>query len=195
MSWSSKHSEDAIPFAWPTDEDPELLSLSRAKIKAGDSQLADKVKYGVFLWWTERTPSWVHPDDALIAAELIPGNRVFRKVACDNSSDRELGYSEFQYGRETFRGQPVIWLEIFSEGFELGDLVEIKSGMGKLRPGIATIDAIVFNRQSRRIEYFLRCNHRRIDRPFTADEFQPAIRLESHLNARTLKLAGKMRLT
>ena len=152
-----------------------------------------EAKYGVFLWWSEQTPSWVHPDDVTVADQLVPGNRIFRREDCENFADRELGYSTFRYGDSRFRGLPAIWLEVRTEGFEINDLVEIKSGFGKLRPGIATIAEIKWNRHARTIEYFLTVNGRQIKRPFKATEIQPAVRLNSHMGFRELALAARLR--
>jgi len=152
-----------------------------------------KVKYGVFLWWSDQTPSWVHPDDFELVDRLVPGNRVFRREECENYADRKLGYSRLIYGEIKFRALPSIWLEMAHEGFELNDFVEIKSRFGKLRPRIATIREIIWNRHSRSIEYFLTINGQRVSRAYSVDEFQPAIRLGKHLGDRELKLAARAR--
>ncbi len=101
--------------------------------------LKREARYGVFLWWSDQTPSWVHPDDREIVDRLVPGNRVFRKEECENYADRELGFSQLIYGEVRFRALPSIWLEVTHEGYELNDFVEVKSRFGKLRPRIATI--------------------------------------------------------
>lgn len=155
--------------------------------------LRREIKYGVFLWWSDQTPSWVHPDDRQVVEHLVPGNRVFRREECENYADRELGYSKLVYGESVFRALPSIWLEVAYEGIELNDYVEIKSRYGKLRARIATISEIVWNRHSRTIEYFLSFNGQRESRAYTIDEFQPAIRLGHHLSNRELRTAARTR--
>jgi hypothetical protein len=152
------------------------------------------VKYGVFLWWSDQTPSWVHPDDMKRVEGLVPGNRIFRRDECENYADRELGYSRLVYGDIEFRALPSIWLEVAHEGFELNDFVEIKSRFGKLRPRIATIREIVWNRRSQSIEYFMTMNGLPSSRAYCVHEFQPAIRLGTHLGERELKMASRAKL-
>ena len=158
------------------------------------STLKRPPKHGVCLWWSDRQPSWIHPDDVEMADEAVPGNRVFRRSECENFADRELGFSQFEYGDMKFRALPAIWLELKSAGYELGDFVQIKSQYGKRESMVATISEINWNRLHRRIEYVLTAGGRTSPRPFTSDEFQPAIRLESHLDSRQLELASKSRL-
>lgn len=151
------------------------------------------VKHGVFLWWSDQTPSWVHPDDVEIVDRLVPGNRVFRREDCPNFADRELGYSRMRYGDIEFRALPLIWREVTHEGFELHDRVEIKSGFGKRRSRIATIRDIIWNRHYQKIEYYMSVNGQPVSRAFSVEEFQPAIRLGHHLSDRELNLAARAR--
>ncbi len=176
----------AIPFSWPYDDDSQTL-VSQVDVKT--SQLKPEFKYGVFLWWSEQSPSWIHPDDIEIANELVPGNRMFCREECENFADRQLGYWEYSYGEENFRGLPALWMEIKSEGYQLGDVVEIKSQNGKLPHGIATIREIKWNRKSRSIEYYLSD-----DRAFRFNDIQPAYRLGQHFSPRELELSAKHRI-
>ena len=148
-------------------------------------------KYGVLLWWSDQIPTWVHPDDAKVVEQMVPGNRVFRREDCPNYADRELGYSRMIYGEIEFRALPLIWRELTHEGFELNDRVEVKSGFGKRRPRIATIRDIIWNRHRQTIEYYLTVNQQPISRPFFAEEIQPAVRLGHHLNDREMNLLAR----
>ncbi len=172
-----------------TGNGPQVSFVPQTK-----STLKRPPKHGVCLWWSDRQPSWIHPEDEEMADAMVPGDRVFRRDECENYSDRELGYSQFEYGDMKFRALPAIWLELKTAGYELGDFVQIKSQYGKRESMVATISEIKWNRLHRRIEYVLTAGGRTTSRPFTADEFQPAIRLESHLNARQLALASESRL-
>lgn len=186
-----------------TFDTSDLLKLSQditgdgpqvSFVQHPESTLKPPPRYGVCLWWSDRQPSWIHPDDVEAADEAVPGDRVFRRDECENFADRQLGYSQFEYGEMKFRALPAIWLELKSAGYELGDFVQIKSQYGKRESMVATISEIKWNRRHRRIEYVLKAGGRTSPKPFTADEFQPAVRLESHLNARQLELASKSRL-
>ena len=159
-------------------------------VPASESQLKRESKFGVCLWWSDEKPFWLHPEDVEIAKSFVPGNRVLRRSECQNFADRELGYSVFQYGESEFRALPAIWLEISGDGYELNDLVQVKSQYGRLDPVIATICEIKWNQNRRKIEYHLSVNGRQVSRVFEANEIQPAIRLNSHLNHRELRLSS-----
>jgi hypothetical protein len=182
-----------IPFVWPdVNEESSTLELPN---RGPDSTLKPEAKYGVFQWWIERAPPWVHPDDQAIADELVPGNRVFRKEQSENFADRELGYSDFIYGQQKLRALPGLWLEVETDGYEVADLVEIKSQYGKLRPRIATIVDIVWSRNAQTLEYFLKANDQRIEFAFSSSDFQPAFKLGSHLTPRELEISARHRFS
>ncbi len=153
------------------------------------------VQYGVCLWWSDDLPSWIHPDDVEIAERLVPGNRVFRREDCQNFADRKLGYTEFSYGDQKFRALPAIWLPVQSEGIEIGDLVEVKSQLGKRRPALHDVCEIRWNRHVRRIEYFVDGHAKHYSQPLTADDLQPAVRLNGFLSERELTIAARMRIS
>lgn len=165
------------------DPDTELLAqqISTFDVKP---DLKPETKYGVFLWWSDRLPKWIHPDDIEIANRLVPGFKVFRREPCQNASDRQLGYFELCYGEESFRALPIVWLEITSEGWEVGDRVEVKSRHGKRRPGIATITDMVWDRLAKRIEYVLERNGMALPNRFQNEDLRPAFVLGQHLNER-----------
>ncbi len=144
-------------------------------------------KYGVYLWWPAKIEEWVHPDDYEIANKLIPSNRVFRREDLDDP------YSRLTYGEYSLRVKPVIWLEVRTDGYEIGDQIEVKSRMGRGRPFIATIVEIRWDQENCRILYSIEKNDRKLRRPYTVDEFQLAQALESHLDVRKLKLMEKFK--
>ena len=180
--------DDLVPFdsvSFDADEIPAELRLISSTLKP-------PVRFGVCLWWSEQSP-WIHPQDHEIAESFVPGNRVFRRDECENVSDQQLGYSRLSYGDIKFRVLPAIWMEVDYQGFELGDLVEIRSQQGRLRPGIAVISDIEWNRLTRRIEYSLEQNDVVVGRSFVASDIQPAVRLGSHLSSRELNSVTRLR--
>jgi len=181
----------AIPFSW--EASPQEKGGS--KIQVTNSDLKQPSKFGVFLWWTEQTPSWVHPDDVETADSLIPSDRVFLRSNCENASDRELGFSKFQYGNRSFRGKPALWLEVSRTEIEMGDQVEIKSQHGKLKPQIACVVDILWNRTKRTVEYRLSVNDIPMQRRFLASDLRPAVRLGQHLTIRELRPESNKILT
>lgn len=159
----------------PEDDPP--LPLTPLKIQP---------KYGVYLWWPA-DQNWVHPDDLETANELIPSDRVFRREAYDDK------YALLLYGERFIRVRPVIWLEVQSEGYELGDQVEVKSQLGKVRPLVATIDDIRWDNQSRSIKYSLSANGRAGERSYLSDEFQLTQQMETSLDERRRRLLERAR--
>jgi len=173
--------ENSDPIALDID------SIDRmGDIKTFDSSpdLKLQTKFGVFLWWSDRLPAWVHPDDLPLAEKIVPGFRVFRREPCDDAAQRQLGYARLHYGRQSFRAFPIVWLEVASEGFEVGDRVEIKSEHGKRSPGLAAIDQMLWNRNAKRIEYHLVRNGMKLKRKHEGHELIHAIQLKGFLNNR-----------
>ena len=172
-----------IPFSWDSTDLGDKVS----KVQVAHSELKLPTKFGVFLWWTEQTPTWVHPDDVKTADSLIPSDRIFLRSNCLNASDRELGFSRFQYGEQFFRGKPALWLEVPRQDIEIGDRVEIKSQNGKLKPQIANVIDILWNRNKRTVEFLLSVNGIPIQRRFVSSDLRPAVCLEAHLTTRELR--------
>lgn len=148
-------------------------------------------KYGVFLWWSDQLPQWIHPDDLELAERLVPGCKVFRREVCGEEADREAGYFCYQYGNESFRAFPIVWLEIQSDGFEVGDRIEVKSENGKRRPIVATIAEMTWGRYRQKIEYHLERNGMPLRRSYRREEIRPALRLGGHLTPREQELLSR----
>lgn len=132
--------------------------LAQSAYRADDVRVEDRLsvlpKHG-FCLWPEDGDDWIHPSDLEIARSLIPSKRIFRKENCSDPVLNNLGYVEYSYGDQIFRGLPSLWHEVATEGYELGDTVELKSGYGKLRPIIADVVGMYWNRKIQAIEYEL----------------------------------------
>jgi hypothetical protein len=172
------------------DSDPiplDIDSIDRmGDIKTFDSapDLKLQTKFGVFLWWSDKLPKWIHPDDLPLAEKIVPGFRIFRREPSDAPDERKQGYARLHYGKQSFRAFPIVWLEVASEGFEVGDRVEIKSEHGKRKPGLANIDQMLWNRNAKQIEYFLIRNGMKLERKFEGHELSHAVELEGYLDHR-----------
>ena len=138
---------------WESVEDIEN-SAWRAKDVRVEDRLNVLPIHG-FCLWPEDGKDWIHPNDLEVALSLIPSKRIFRKIVCPDPILRELGYVEYSYGDQSFRGLPTLWHEVKSDGYEIGDSVELKSGYGKLRAIIADITEMFWNRHEQVIEYKL----------------------------------------
>jgi len=140
LDWDS--AEDLAPSVW------------RAEDVRIENRLNVLPVHG-FCLWPEDGEDWIHPNDLEVARTLIPSKRIFRKSICTDPILRDLGYVEYAYGDRSFRGQPTLWHSVNSDGYEIGDAVELKSNNGKLRPIIADIAGMYWNRHQQVIEYSL----------------------------------------
>ena len=131
--------------------------------------------YGTFTHWPDGGRALIHPDDMLIATEVVPSSRVLKRSRFDGI------FYHFHYGPDLFfRIRPCMWLKLDWEGFDVGDQVEV-SGLGMVRePFIARITEMRFAKRSRRIEYSLD----------QAGKFQPRTYLADEL----IQLTNKARL-
>ena len=145
-------------------------------------------QYGAYLWWPEEGSDWIHPEDIESATELIPSSRVFCR------RDDKSPYSLLNYGKTAIRVKPTLWYEITSDGFELGDLVEVKSHMGKLKPLIATIADIFWNRHHQRIDYYLNSAGRKLLKTYRIDELQPVKMPSQPMPTRQLGMCFKSKI-
>ena len=107
------------------------------------------VQYVVCPWWPEGGDAWVHPDDAAMARQMIPGWRVFRVAG------KEGPYRVLRYGTRVLRVQPTMWVPVRGNGLEVGQWVQIRSRLGKNRPGVGRIGEMVWNRRDRTIDYMV----------------------------------------
>ena len=167
--------------------------IENNEIKQTISELRQPPRLGVCLWWPAEASSWIHPEDMEIAKRLIPGNRIFKRQDCLHYADRKLGYSLITYGSEQLRVLPAIWLPVQFEGFEIGDLVEIKSRLGRRRPAIGTIRDILWNRLSQRVHYFVDARTIQSKTPLHADDLQPAMKLNGFFDERELRISARNR--
>lgn len=160
---------------WDTTAD-----LSQSAYRLNDVRVEERLsvlpKHG-FCLWPEDGEDWIHPNDLEIARSLIPSKRVFRKEDCSDPILKNLGYAEYAYGDRSFRGLPSLWHEVMTEGYELGDTVELKSGYGKLRPIIADITGMYWNRKVQAIEYELEKNGVPQPNRYQANQFRLCMKI------------------
>ena len=145
-------------------------------------------RFGVYLWWPQDGTDWIHADDVQLAERLIPSNRIFQRRFLNEE------YSVLLYGEWKLRVRPTMWLEVPTDGYLVGDQVEVRSRMGKRRPRIATIREIRWNRPMQVIEYYLDQCGREIPQIFRVDDIQPAFRLDQPMTIRQMELAARSRI-
>jgi hypothetical protein len=144
--------------------------------------------YGVFLWWPHEGTDWIHPEDIKLCEQLIPSNRVFFRQRLNSE------FSQYLYGKQCIRLRPAMWLEIETDGYLIGDRVEIRSKMGRRRPAIATIEDMYFNRHRGEIEYHLLVKEQRLEEPLYFADIQPAFKLDQAMSLRQKALMDRCRI-
>ena len=87
-----------------------------------------------------------------------------------------------------------MWHEVESDGYELGDAVEVKSKMGKLKPLLATMADIFWNRHDQRIDYYLISAGQRLIKPYRIDELQPARILNQSMSLRQIEMFARSQM-
>jgi hypothetical protein len=122
--------------------------------------------YGVYLWWPEDGDTVFHPDDLKLALRLIPSRRVFRR---EKFLD---GYVVLTYGSHRLRLQPILFLSVQSDGFDIGDQVQVLSRCGQNRPFIGRIAHMLWHVRAKRIEYLVRHVDRVVPRLFSAADLE-----------------------
>ena len=153
-----------------------------------DFQLQVPDRFGVYLWWPQDGTDWIHPDDVDLTSQLIPSRRIFQRIREDET------WSRLVYGECSIRVKPTLWLEVETDGYLVGDRVEIRSRMGQQRPAIATIEDIFWNRQQKVVEYFLATNGTVLPLPFQFADIQPAFKLDEPMSLRQVELAARSKL-
>lgn len=128
-------------------------------------------RYGAYLWWPEEGKDWIHPNDAPIAEDYIPGSLVFCRTDLDED------FSIIRHGEIEIRVRPTLWYPIKYENYDVNDFVEVCSMCGQNQPLIATIAAMRWNSNAKIIEYSLVKAGKEIPRVFHAGDLQPAERL------------------
>jgi hypothetical protein len=151
-------------------------------------QLKRPATHGVFLRWPLDGTDWIHPEDVEQVSAVVPSRRVFRREDLDDE------YALLTYADLKMRIRPVMWLEVVADGYLVGDVVEVKSEMGKRESLAATIREILWDPNLGRIEYHLSRGDRELDRVYSADEIQIARNLDEPLTLHQLDLLSRSRL-
>ncbi len=125
-------------------------------------------RYGYYPWWPEDGDHWLHPDDVELARDRFPSMRIYRREAPDDGE-----YDLLHYGDETLRIRPSLWQEVASEGFEIGDWVEVLSRGLRNTPRTGTIREMFWDRKDRAIRYQIMENNQPIAEQYTADDLRP----------------------
>lgn len=178
------------------DIDREMQNLKRTGESADYANpVRDLPRHGVFFRWPEESiGQWVHPDDIEVAERLMPGGRIFQLHVCPDPSDVEAGYRQLSYGQQTVRIRPAMWLRVPSEGYQLGDRVEVISKNGEQDPQIGDIVEVFYDAVQRQTQYRLSVSGMTLRKRFTSEDIRPCRRLGVPLDARERELLASQML-
>jgi len=123
-------------------------------------------RYGYYPWWPEDGDDWVHPEDVELARQCIPSMRIYRR------DGKQGDYVVLHYGDECLRVRHTLWQEIASEGFEIGDWVEVLSRGYRNTPRTGTIREMLWDSTSRGIRYQVLEKDQPIAKLFSADDLR-----------------------
>lgn len=132
-----------------------------------DQPIARESRYGHFPWWPEDGDDWIHPDDFEIAKREVPGQKIWR------ADDSDGEWMVLHYGEQTLRVRPNLWVEVESEGLEIGDWVEVLSQMMKNEYRIGTICDMLWDEAHKAIRYRIECAGDRIPKLYARRELRP----------------------
>jgi len=123
-------------------------------------------KYGHFPWWPEDGIDWIHPEDVSLARTLIPSQRVFRRDGMGG------GYLELRYVDICVRVRRTLWQEVKPEGFEIGDVVEVRSRGMANEPRTGTIAEMLWNEHEGELRYQVSDRGKLIETLFSCDDLK-----------------------
>jgi hypothetical protein len=123
-------------------------------------------KYGYYPWWPKNGNDWLHPEDVELARQLIPSPRVFRR-------DGEQGpFLILQYGDLRLRVKRTLWQEVASEGFEIGDWVEVLSRGQRNTPRTGIIREMHYRANDRCLMYQILENDQPIPKLYRGEDLR-----------------------
>ncbi|MCG8450572.1 MAG: hypothetical protein MI725_13470 [Pirellulales bacterium] len=128
--------------------------------------MKEQPRYGYYPWWPEDGNDWLHPEDVELARQIIPSTRVFRREG------QQGPFDVLHYGDLRLRVLHTLWQEITSEGFEIGDWVEILSRGRRNTPRTATIREMRWDKRGRKLHYQVLENDQPIARSYTAEDLR-----------------------
>jgi hypothetical protein len=123
-------------------------------------------KYGHYPWWPEDGTDWIHPEDVELARSFIPSQRVFRR-------DGERGeFVVLHYGDTLLRVRQTLWVELESEGFDIGDIVEVRSRGMTNEPRTGTITEMLWDEHEGELRYQISDRGKLIETQYSRDDLK-----------------------
>ncbi len=127
----------------------------------------DMRDFGAYIRWPEPGDAWYHADDAAIVAELIPSNRVLKRLCFDGV------YYHLSYGAKRLRVLPTMWHNVPTIDLEIGQGVEILASYGQNEPGIGFVTDICYDTHAACVRFFIRRGDMRCPVPYERHDLRP----------------------
>ncbi len=122
-------------------------------------QLKTDPKYGYYPWWPEDGNQWVHPEDVELARSVIPSPRVWRR-------DGQRGdFVVLAYGDLVLRVRRTLWRELPWEGYDIGNLVEVRTRGMTNEHRTGTITEMHWDEHSGQVKYQLHVPDEEVENP------------------------------
>lgn len=122
--------------------------------------------YGIIARWPSDGQGFIHPDDVAIATRCLPSERVLRRDRFDGV------YYHYSYGSLRFRLRPTMWLQVQSDGIDVGDQVETTGLAMERELFVAHVWGMYFVRRKGRILYRLKRGDNKIPRLYAAHQLR-----------------------
>ena len=122
--------------------------------------------YGCIPRWPEDGQAFIHPEDVSIALKCLPSERVYRRDHFDGD------YYHYRYGSLRFRLRPCLWLQVRSDGIDIGDQVETVGRSLERELFVAEVWGMYYVRRKGCILYRLRRGASNVPRLFPASDLR-----------------------
>lgn len=122
-------------------------------------------QWGLYPWFEEHGPQWIHPDDLDAIRSLVPYGKVFRR--CGNSGERII----LSYGDQQFRVAAALFRPVPPLLYDIGDRVFFES-QGRRREG--TIAEISWHFRESGPFFQLRSDGKLLSKRYWREDLSPA---------------------
>tara|TARA_Y100000814_G_C12313034_1_gene395677 strand:- start:34 stop:447 length:414 start_codon:yes stop_codon:yes gene_type:complete len=128
--------------------------------------MKEEPRYGYYPWWPQDGNDWLHPEDVELARKIIPSTRIFRREG------QQGPFEVLHYGDQRLRVHHTLWQEVQTEGFEVGDWIEVLSRGHRNTPRTATIREIRWDPHSPALRYQVQENCQPIAKFYTSEDLR-----------------------
>ena len=119
---------------------------------------------GLYRWFPETEEKCIHPEDLEAITKFYPYGKVF--FCCGTEGD----YIYLSYGEKRFRVKPERYQKIESDGYFLGETVEVMNGSAEGKK--AKINEMDWHYKQQKIMYVLKVDNKLRSRRYWKSDFR-----------------------